>query len=43
MLGVECVDNILFGTKELTLHHPTIVNSGKNCEMLYSQMRAIDF
>ena len=28
MLGVECVDNILFGTQELTLEHPNIVRRG---------------
>lgn len=26
MLGVECVDNVLFGSQELTLEHPNIVN-----------------
>jgi hypothetical protein len=41
MLGVECIDNILFGAKELSLHHPNIVNSSKNREMLYSQMSAL--
>jgi len=35
MLGVECVDNILFGGKELTLNHPDIVNAKKNTELLY--------
>jgi hypothetical protein len=36
MLGVEAVDNILFGTKELTLAHPDIVNAQKNTSMQYS-------
>jgi len=36
MLGVECVDNILFGAKELTLNHPNIVNAKKNTELRYS-------
>ncbi|KAL6746416.1 hypothetical protein V8C86DRAFT_1820555 [Haematococcus lacustris] len=35
MLGVEAADNILFGTKELTLHYPDIVNAKKNGELLY--------
>jgi hypothetical protein len=30
MLGVEAADNILFGTKEMTLTHPNIVNASKN-------------
>ncbi len=33
MLGVEAADNILFGTKELTLHYPDIVNAKKNTEL----------
>ncbi len=37
MLGVECVDNVLFGTQELTLEHPNIVNPRKNTELLYSK------
>lgn len=38
MLGVECADNILFGSKEVTLQHPSIVNAGgKNKELLYSR------
>jgi len=35
MLGVECVDNILFGSKELTLNQPDVVNAKKNTELLY--------
>jgi protoporphyrinogen oxidase len=35
MLGVECADNVLFGTKELTLNHPNVVNAKKNMELLY--------
>ncbi|KAL6769868.1 hypothetical protein ACKKBG_A32675 [Auxenochlorella protothecoides x Auxenochlorella symbiontica] len=37
MLGVESVDNILFGTQELTLEYPNIVNPRKNTELLYSK------
>lgn len=36
MLGVEAVDNILFGTKELTLAHPDIANAQKNTSMCYT-------
>ncbi|KAF6252642.1 hypothetical protein COO60DRAFT_504963 [Scenedesmus sp. NREL 46B-D3] len=36
MLGVEAVDNILFGTKELSLAHPDIVNAQKNTSMRYT-------
>jgi protoporphyrinogen oxidase len=35
MLGVEAADNILFGTPELTLRHPNIVNAQKNAELRY--------
>ena len=27
MLGVEAADNILFGSHEVTLHHPDVVNN----------------
>jgi hypothetical protein len=37
MLGVEAADNILFGTKELTLHHPDIVNAKKNTELVFKK------
>lgn len=37
MLGVECVDNILFGSQELTLEFPNIVNPRKNSELKYTQ------
>lgn len=37
MLGVECVDNILFGSEELSLNHPNVVNPRKNTELLYSK------
>lgn len=40
MLGVECVDNVLFGSQELTLEHPNIVNPRKNVELLYSSKPA---
>jgi hypothetical protein len=36
MLGVEAADNILFGTKELALAHPDIVNAAKNTAMRYT-------
>lgn len=36
MLGVECVDNILFGSQELTLEFPNIVNPRKNTELKYT-------
>ncbi|HEY9783757.1 MAG TPA: FAD-dependent oxidoreductase [Candidatus Obscuribacterales bacterium] len=29
MQGVETIDHILFGTEEITYHHPSVVNSGK--------------
>mmetsp|Transcript_14864 Transcript_14864/g.41789 ORF Transcript_14864/g.41789 Transcript_14864/m.41789 type:complete len:519 (+) Transcript_14864:99-1655(+) len=35
MLGVECADNVKFGTKEITLNHPDIVNAKKNTELTY--------
>ena len=41
MLGVEAADNMLYGSKELTLTHPNIVNSKKNTEMLYSQLGSL--
>ena len=41
MLGVEAADNVLFGTRELTLNHPNIVNAKKNKEMLYSQRGSV--
>lgn len=36
-LGVEAVDSILYGTKEVTLHHPTVVNGGWNDEPRYTK------
>ncbi|ORY45201.1 hypothetical protein BCR33DRAFT_716515 [Rhizoclosmatium globosum] len=32
MLGVECVDNVLYGVPEMTLHNPNWVNTRKNDE-----------
>ncbi|CAG0898170.1 unnamed protein product [Darwinula stevensoni] len=32
MLGVECVDRIVYGSPELTLLYPNLVNSRDNCE-----------
>ena len=40
MLGVEAADNILYGTKELTLAYPDIVNAKKNGELLYKPKKA---
>ncbi len=37
MLGVEAVDNILYGAKELTLNYPDLVNAKKNNDLLYSR------
>ena len=38
MLGVEAVDNILFGTKEFTLMYPSLTNEGgaKNTDLKYA-------
>jgi hypothetical protein len=36
MLGVEAVDNMLFGAPELTLNHPSIVNARRSDEPRYS-------
>ena len=41
MLGVECADNLLFGTKEVTLNNPSIVNAAKNTELLYSSCGSV--
>jgi protoporphyrinogen oxidase len=35
MLGVECADNILFGSEEMTLNHPNVVNAKKNTSYAY--------
>ena len=40
MLGVEAADNILFGTPELTLRHPNVVNKAKNEELRWSEPAA---
>lgn len=37
MLGVEAADNILFGTTEMTLNYPNLVNSQKNEEPHYQK------
>lgn len=37
MLGVQAVDNVLFGALETTLHHPSIVNPQKNMEYTYTR------
>ena len=34
---LQAADNILFGSKELTLNYPDIVNAKKNMELLYSR------
>jgi hypothetical protein len=38
LIGVEAVDNILFGTKEFTLFYPSLTNEGgaKNTELVYN-------
>jgi protoporphyrinogen oxidase len=38
MIGVEAADNMLFGTKEFTLMHPSLANEGgaKNTELKYT-------
>jgi hypothetical protein len=38
MLGVEAADNILFGTKEFTMLHPSLTNEGgaKNTALKYT-------
>ena len=41
MLGVEAADNILFGSKELTLHYPDIVNAKKNTELRYTKRGSV--
>jgi len=41
MLGVEAADNILFGTKELTLAHPDVVNANKNSQVHYTRRGAL--
>jgi hypothetical protein len=33
---VGAADNVLFVSKELTLHYPDIVNAKKNNELLYA-------
>ena len=38
MLGVEAVDNMLFGTAEVTLNHPNTVNAGRNAQPAYSPL-----
>ncbi|KAI8470924.1 MAG: hypothetical protein J3K34DRAFT_520970 [Monoraphidium minutum] len=40
MLGVEAADSMLFGTAEVTLHHPNIANAGKNAEPRYAPAAA---
>ncbi len=35
MLGVEAVDAVLFGSREVTLDHANIVNATKNTQMRY--------
>lgn len=37
MLGVECVDNIVYGSPELTLNYPNLVNSRPNNERTLAQ------
>jgi hypothetical protein len=39
MIGVEAVDNILFGSKEFTLHYPSLANErgAKNTSLKYDE------
>jgi hypothetical protein len=37
MLGVEAVDGILFGSREMTLNHANIVNASKNVDMRWGR------
>eukprot|EP00605_Chrysophyceae_sp_TOSAG23-4_P000549 GSChrysophyteH1.ASY1.ANO1.619.1 assembled CDS len=43
MIGVEAVDNMLFGAKEFTLHHPALTNEGgkKNRDIQFSEGSSI--
>lgn len=43
MMGVECADNILFSTKEVTVEHPNIVNGKKNTELLYKTRGSVQW
>ncbi|KAF4663335.1 hypothetical protein FOL47_005808 [Perkinsus chesapeaki] len=36
MVGVEAVDNILFGSEEFTLNHPSMANSRRNTSLKYT-------
>jgi hypothetical protein len=38
MMGVECVDNMLFGSKEFTLFYPSLTNEGgaKNTDIQFT-------
>ena len=36
MMGVEAVDNILFGAAEITLEHPKLVAQSKNTDLTYT-------
>lgn len=37
MLGVECADNVMLGTRELTLEQPNLVNASKNTELTFTK------
>jgi protoporphyrinogen oxidase len=37
MLGVECADNVMSGTMEVTLNYPNIVNGMRNTELRYTR------
>ena len=43
MLGVEAVDNILFGCHEVTLDHPNIVNQKKNTQLRYRNSPKLEY
>ena len=40
MLGVECADNVMAGSLEVTLSHPNIVNGMRNTQILYNAKQA---
>ena len=42
MMGVEAVDNILFGAAEVTMEHPKLVAQCKNTDLSYSPPAAAD-
>jgi hypothetical protein len=37
LVGVEAVDNMLFGTQEFTLNYPNQANAKKNMDLRYTR------